>query len=456
MTWFHRRYHALTWLQRYQISEYVSRSLWTLPVFGVVAALMAFWPLHGIEALIGWRLSIDPSMAVSFLVTLAAAMLTFIVFVSSSLLITVQLASAQLTPRIIGLVLQNRVTKFSLTLFVFTFTFTLVSLGRIRGGNVPLITAYVSAYSCLASLGVFLYLIDVVCGLLRPSGALGLAARRGREVIENVYPQRFSVSEGTAPGSADVPQGAPRCVIPNLRGGVVLAFDMEGLVSLAQRADCVIEMVPQVGDSVFADEPLFRIFGGGVTLPVDALYQSVAIGPERTLQQDPAFAFRIMVDIASKGLSPAINDPTTAVLAIDQIQYLLRLIGGRRLDEGRRRDATGATRLLYRTPDWEDFVYLAITEIRHFGGTSIQVVRRLRAMLEDLVQTLPQERTDLLYLELELLKRSAQRSFLEPEDQALANVSDVQGVGGKYGPSKKDGEVETIRNHPTQNVSGEK
>ena len=115
-----------------------------------------------------------------------------------------------------------------------------------------------------------------------------------------------------------------------------------------------------------------------------------------------------------------------------------------------------SVRLLYRTPDWEDFVYLAITEIRHFGGTSIQVVRRLRAMLEDLVQTLPQERTDLLYLELELLKRSAQRSFLEPEDQALANVSDVQGVGGKYGPSKKDGEVETIRNHPTQNVSGEK
>ena len=104
---------------------------------------------------------------------------------------------------------------------------------------------------------------------------------------------------------------------------------MEGLVFLAQRADCVIEMVPQVGDFVEAEQPLFRIFGDGALPPEAALHQSVAVGPERTLEQDPAFAFRIMVDIASKGLSPAINDPTTAVLAIDQIQYLLRQLGSR-------------------------------------------------------------------------------------------------------------------------------
>jgi uncharacterized membrane protein len=114
-------------------------------------------------------------------------------------------------------------------------------------------------------------------------------------------------------------------------------------------------MVPQVGDFAAAEQPC-RIFGDGAVPSVATLHQSVAFGPERTLQQDPAFAFRIMVDIASKGLSPAINDPTTAVLAIDQIQYLLRYIGSRHLDEGQARDAQGSVRLLYPMPDWEDFL----------------------------------------------------------------------------------------------------
>jgi uncharacterized membrane protein len=151
------------------------------------------------------------------------------------------------------------------------------------------------------------------------------------------------------------------------------------------------------------------------------------------MEQDPAFAFRIIVDIASKGLSPAINDPTTAVLAIDQIHHLLRLVGGRHLADGRARDAAGRLRLVYRTPNWEDFVLLAVTEIRHFGGASIQVARRLRAMLENLVASLPEERSALLRRELALLQRAGERVFAEPEDRTLADMSDFQGMGGRCG-----------------------
>ena len=146
------------------------------------------------------------------------------------------------------------------------------------------------------------------------------------------------------------------------------------------------------GDFVAADSPLFRIFGGEYPPTGEMLCQSVAIGQERTMEQDPAFSFRIP-DIASKALSPAINDPTTAVLAIDQIHHLLRSVGGRFLDEGLGWDKSGSLRLVYRTPDWEDFVGLAVTEVRQFGGTSIQVVRRLRAMLENLIEVLPPERS---------------------------------------------------------------
>ena len=136
------------------------------------------------------------------------------------------------------------------------------------------------------------------------------------------------------------------------------------------------------------------------------------------------------LDIASKGLSPAINDPTTAVSAIDQIHCLLGEIGRRRLDDGHVRDGSGVVRLLYRTPSWEDFVCLAVTEIRHFGGASIQIARRLRAMLCNLIETLPQERIPALTRELTLLERSAARYFNEAEDHALAAVGDLQGVGG--------------------------
>jgi uncharacterized membrane protein len=87
--------------------------------------------------------------------------------------------------------------------------------------------------------------------------------------------------------------------------------------------------------------------------------------------------------------------------------------------------------LLYRTPDWVDYVQLAVTEIRQFGGASIQVNRRMRAMLENLIQSLPEGRGALLRQELDLLHRSADRLFVDPEDRALAEVSDLQGVGGK-------------------------
>ena len=99
----------------------------------------------------------------------------------------------------------------------------------------------------------------------------------------------------------------------------------------AQRADGIIEFVPQVGDFVATDEPLFELYGGAVSLADHRLQSTVAFGPERTMEQDPLFAFRIIADIALKALSPAINDPTTGVLALDQLHRLLRVVGRRRL-----------------------------------------------------------------------------------------------------------------------------
>jgi len=175
---------------------------------------------------------------------------------------------------------------------------------------------------------------------------------------------------------------------------------------------------------------VFRLYEGGEDISTDKLRASVALGQERTLEQDPTFAFRIIVDIASKALSPAINDPTSAVLALDHIHHLLRDVGSRSLGDGQEEDRAGHVRLLYRTPNWEDFVHLAITEIRQYGGDSIQVVRRLKAMLDNLIEILPEKRAPLLRLELSLLEATSKRMFADLYDQALAETGDLQGIGG--------------------------
>ena len=233
--------------------------------------------------------------------------------------------------------------------------------------------------------------------------------------------------------------GAPTRVVRSTGpSGVVLAFDPKGPVEAGRRADRLIELAPEVGDFVATDDTLFRIYSGGQNLDERVLRWAVNLGAERTVQQDPLFGFRIIVDIASKALSPAINDPTTAVLAIDQIHHLLRLVGGRQLDAGQVRDARGQLRLVYRTPDWEDFVLLAVTEIRQFRSSSTQVARRLRAMLENLVESLPEERTALLRRERTLLHRTVKRAFSDPEDRARADAGNLQGVGGA-GPEPPGG-----------------
>ncbi len=421
----------MTWTQRHALRRFLRSSLWPIPLACMVMAPVAARGTLWLDGQTGWTLDIEVDAARAVISTLVGSLLAFIVFIFSFLLVAVQLASAQFSPRVIARMFRDTFTKAALGVFVFYYTFSLVVLGRLETA-VPLLTGLVCAYGTLACLAIFLFLIDRLGKELRPVRILAGVATEGREVIRNIYPELITASQSQLLVNTASLGMASRIFVHRGRSGVVLAFDDQGLLKLAEKADCVIELVPQVGDFVATDDPVFRIYGNSQGIDENLLRLSVAFGQERTLEQDPAFAFRIIVDIASKALSPAINDPTTAVLAIDQIHHLLRQVGMHQLDTGQERDETGRLRLIYRTPDWEDFVQLAVTEIRQFGGTSVQVMRRMRAMLENLIQTLPEERAALLRRELSLLHRQAQRFFIEPEDRALAEVSDSQGIGGTH------------------------
>ena len=296
--------------------------------------------------------------------------------------------------------------------------------------QVPDLHVSVAVFLNLACLIVFFQFVQQLSGGLRPASLMLLVADRGRGVIEQVYPAAYDPKRPEEAITGVLPTTPAQVVEFTGWSGVVMAFSADNLVRWAREADAVIELVPQVGDSIAPGDPLFRIFEGSRPLSHNALGGCVAVGTERTLKQDPRFAFRILVDIANKALSPAINDPTTAVLALDQIDHLLLCLGRRRLDEGIARDRDGKLRLVYGTPDWPDYVTLAATEIRQYGDGSFQVTRRLRAMLEHLIATLPESRRAPLQQELALLSAAVLRKFPDEADRKRAGIADQQGVGG--------------------------
>ncbi len=210
---------------------------------------------------------------------------------------------------------------------------------------------------------------------------------------------------------------------------IILAVDLKTLVSEARGSGGVIEFSARIGDLVASGQPLFRLYGQAAKIDDRKLLNAVAFGRERTIEQDATFAFRVIVDIAIKALSPAINDPTTAVLAIDQLQHLLRTVGERNLHNTNVVEQ-GKICVIFPTPNWNDFVQLTFREIRLYGAANFQIARRLRAMIDSLIATLPAIRHAALRLELDLLNRSIDASYSLEEDRALCQIADTQGLGG--------------------------
>ena len=420
----------MTWEQRYRLGHAARTSLVLWAGLSLAAALVVAPAVWWLDRQTGWSVfGFSPDGARAVLGTLTGSMLTFLVFVLSATLVVVQLASGQLTPRVIAIVFSLRGVKFTLGMLTFTYMYTLAALSRVEG-HVPDLHVGVAVLLNLACIVGFFLFVQQLSGGLRPSTIMLLVADRGRRVIEHVYPREFD-PERPKLARGELPPSTAGEVIEFIgRSGVVMAFSVGVLVRLARDAGVVVELVPQVGDFVAVGDPLFRVAGATHPVPADALRGCVAVGVERTLEQDPRFAFRILVDIASRALSPGINDPTTAVIALDQIHHLLLGLGRRAMDDGLTRDRDGTLRLVYGTPDWEDYVVLAVSEIRQYGVASFQVVRRLRAMLEHLIDALPEPRRPPLREELALLGVAVERQFKDEEDRRRAGTADYQGVGG--------------------------
>jgi uncharacterized membrane protein len=417
----------MTWLQRYRVRHFLRFSFWLLPAVWMLAGALALPVVRWLDLETGWRLfNYSEDGARQILSGLSSSMLTFMVFAVSALLLALQLASSALSPRIIASVFASRAPQNAIGVFVFAYVFALGAAARVESGHVPQLMVAVAILSNLLAIIAFFWFVYRIGAGLRPVAILRRLSNAGRQVFDEVYPYRWSTGPRGAPAA---PAGTSLLIEYTGASGTFLAFGTAELVRTAQRADCVIELVPQVGDFVANGDALFHVYPAGADVDPAALTQMVAFGAERTLEQDPAFAFRIMVDIAARALSPAVNDPTTAVLAIDQLHRDLLYLGRRELSSGSATDESGKVRLVYPTPRWEDFVALATNEMRLFGANSIQVARRLHAMLEHLAGALPEPRRPPLREELSMLLRAVERAFPDEIDRMRARTSDLQGIG---------------------------
>jgi uncharacterized membrane protein len=152
----------------------------------------------------------------------------------------------------------------------------------------------------------------------------------------------------------------------------------------------VLALVPRIGDFLPEGGPLVivRAGPGPASLHLDAvqvqILKAIAMDTERTMEQDLAFGFRQLIDIAERALSPAVNDPTTAVQAIDVLHDLLRALATRSVPPGCWRGADGQPRLIVPQYQFADFLELAVGEVWHYGAEAAQVAARMARMLEDL------------------------------------------------------------------------
>jgi len=429
----------MKWNRWYSLRSYIKSSLWIVPVISLFTELvlkrqaewMGSWMVEQ-----GWYdlktgfLALGATEAYSALDRIFTLNLSCLVFTFGSLLVAIQVAGAQYTPRIIATtILSDNKIRYIVGMFIFTMLWahrTMNMLGNVD--RVPQLQIFLATLFGLASLVAFIILIDYSARLLRPVSLVGRIGAQGIAVIKKVYPERTQFAQ--TPREAFTKLHPPNRVVEHQgKSGIVLAVNLSRLMALAQQTDTIIEFAPQVGDFIAVNEPLFYLYGQTKALKEDELHSLVAFGTERTMEHDPLFAFRIEVDIALKALSPAINDPTTAVLALDQLHRLVRYVGGRSLHSQEIRDNKGQLRIIFRTPDWEDFVHIAFREIRNCGAGNMQIARRLFAMLESLLESLPAHRHDKLRIEMDLLDRAISKTYLFPEDLALARIPDSQGMG---------------------------
>jgi uncharacterized membrane protein len=422
-------------MSAFRIQHAVRTSLWLVPLLCLLAGVLLMSLTLAIDratdyTLVSQTVTGTPSDAQTILSTVASAMASMTTLVLTVTLVAVQLAMGQFSPRIVGALLTDRFSQFSIGLFATTFVVAVGTLREIRGsdtGTVPGLTILLSYLLLAASVVMLILFVHHAGQGLRVAGLIDLVGDRTRTLI--ALKADLLVEVDTAADPDVVTTHAP---------GNLIRVDRPALVAAARRADCVLELVPVVGDFVVGGSALFRVHPGPTAAADDEpaarldpreLVRLVLLGPERMHAEDMPYGLRKLVDIAERSIAEPFHDPTTAVQALHRLHDLLRQLAPQPLSPGEHRDEEGVLRLVERSLSWDGYVRLAFDEIRLAGASTPQVTRRLCAALEDLKSVAPPDRQAPLDRQLRLLTAAVHRAYADEADVVAALTPDSEGVG---------------------------
>jgi uncharacterized membrane protein len=413
--------------RRAHLREARRESLWFWPAVAAIAAwvggAVAAKNLHSFT----FHKGLFPTDLIdgrTLLATITAALLTFTGVVFSITLVALQMASSQYSPRVLRTFVRKPVTKLTLSTFIATFVYSLTVLASIgtsahglQQGAVGL--AYLLV---MASIIVFVFFVHSTVRSMRVTYVIQAVFH------ETVRAATDTFAEAAAYRDAAEPTGLPTVTtIGFVHADAVLdGIDAYRLVQLAVAHGCVLRMTVPVGTYLPRGFQFMEVLGGTPPDP-HAVGRTLNCSAARTLYQDPNYGVRQLVDIAVRALSPAVNDPTTAVQALDRLHGVVRAVATRPDPSGAYLDDAGAVRLLVPAPGWDRLVELAFTEVALFGSRSPQVTRKLMAIFDDLVACAPPERSAPIEAQREWLRSEVAQSAVLPAGRVL--TPDPLGLG---------------------------
>ena len=422
----------MRWGVLFRANQYVKSSLWIVPFIGAAVGLVL--------AEVGLRLdaggvlplySYSPETATAVLSATIGAAASLTGFVVTVTVLGVQMATGTFSPRYMRLWYRDRMLKLLLAELIGTLTFAFTVIRQVQPESVPDLSVSLAALGVTLGLLLFMLYLDRFLHRMRPVAVAALMAAECRESFEDW------VREAARPDTAFVARGAagpttaPAFVVRASRAGTIQAVDARGLTRFARRHSCLLVFRHAVGDFVPVGAVIIEVHGVQPSpTATKGLSRLVALGVERTIEQDPSFAIRVMVDVATRALSPAVNDPTTTVQVIDHLGESLRMIGTTPSPADAASPAIITTGVVMPVRTWPDVLLLAVTEIREYGGGSVQVVRRLHALLDELRSLVLPENRAAVDEELRRLDATIVEHFGDGIDIDLARDRDAQGIGG--------------------------
>ena len=407
------------------LREYLRGSLWVLPTASVVLALAAGALLSEIHLPPGAPLAFGGTAddARTLLIGITSTMVTVIALVLGLTVVALQLSSTQFSPRLLRNFLRDRPNQIVLSVFVATFAYAAAGLYTVgvsageRTGDYPRLAVTVAILLLFVSLGLLVFFADHLAHSIQIDAIMRVARRQTLAVIDDALLR----------GQDPVPAPDDAVAVAARRSGYLQAVHPAGLLEWASRERACLRLHRRVGQHVVAGTTVAWVWpaaGDGprpdpvaAALVVD---RDVRIGLERTFEQDAAFGIRQLVDVACKAMSPAVNDPYTAVQAVNNLSVIFARLAGRPLGDYVTGDDTGAV-VVVPGRGFGDYLGTMCGLIRRYGAREPTVAQALLRLLADCATLVGDDadRRAAIRTQARLVVAEADRQVAEPADLAI-------------------------------------